>query len=390
VRLCIVHPHDVPYTPWVTRMLRFAEALAGLGHAVQLVYFRDPERRRTSPRLRTSWPPGLETHELELPRLGLGATIRRVADLARGSDYICFFKCMPQASLTAIAAALQHRCPVHYDWEDYETQITRRVWTEKIGRPSVLTLGVWMYEALLPRLVDSMSASSRLLLDKVVQSGRFPPERICFAPACADTEKFRPDLDPTDFFARVPIRPPYVVYVGTLEGLSNVDLLLQAAARLRPRLPDVSYLVIGDGWQRPALERLAADLGLEDRVVFAGYLPHDLIPLAVAGADAAAAFFEMNSAMAGKSPLKIIEYMAGGKVVVSNPCGDVPQMLDGCGVLSDSLDPGALAAALELGLTAPEIRATYPARARARVLAEYSPNVIARRFERTFRHVLAG
>lgn len=388
MRLFFLHPHDVPYTPWVTRTLRFAQALIGLGHEVQLLYFRDAERRRLYPRLWTSWPTGLETHELELPRLGLGATIRRVAELARGSDYVAFYKCMPQAALTAIATALRHHCPVHYDWEDYESQITSRIWTKKIGRPSVLTLGVWLYETALPHLVDSMSVSSHLLHDLVARTGRFPQERLCFAPACADVERFRPGLDPAELFARIPIRSPYVVYVGTLEGLSNVELLLQAARLLQARFPDLSYLVIGDGWQRRALERLAAELGLGKRVVFAGYLPDPLIPLAVSGAAVATAFFEVNAAMAGKSPMKIVEYMSSGQVVVSNRCGEVPRMLEGCGVLSDGLDPRALAAALERGLTDPEIRATYPGRARARVLAEYHPDAVARRLVRCFEHVL--
>ena len=50
--------------------------------------------------------------------------------------------------------------------------------------------------------------------------------------------------------------------------------LLRAMARLRDRRIDLRYLVIGDGPERPALERLTAELGLGDRVELAGQLDH--------------------------------------------------------------------------------------------------------------------
>ena len=70
-----------------------------------------------------------------------------------------------------------------------------------------------------------------------------------------------------------PDQPPFVVTHTTLVKRYGVDVLLGAFPLLRARWPQLKLRVIGDGDQRPALERLAAELGVADAVVFTGRLP---------------------------------------------------------------------------------------------------------------------
>jgi glycosyltransferase involved in cell wall biosynthesis len=65
-----------------------------------------------------------------------------------------------------------------------------------------------------------------------------------------------------------------MITVAHLQARKRHDVVLRSLTRLDPeRRPD--YLVIGDGEQREPLERLTADLGLSDRVRFAGQLPNE-------------------------------------------------------------------------------------------------------------------
>jgi glycosyltransferase involved in cell wall biosynthesis len=66
---------------------------------------------------------------------------------------------------------------------------------------------------------------------------------------------------------------PYVVTHTTLVERYGVRLVIQAFASLQRRWPELTLRVIGDGEERPVLERQAADLGLAERVVFTGFLP---------------------------------------------------------------------------------------------------------------------
>jgi glycosyltransferase involved in cell wall biosynthesis len=77
---------------------------------------------------------------------------------------------------------------------------------------------------------------------------------------------------------RVPPRPeaverPYVVTHTTLVERYGVHVVIQAFASLQRKWPELTLRVIGDGEERLALERLAAGLGVSERVVFTGFLP---------------------------------------------------------------------------------------------------------------------
>jgi phosphatidyl-myo-inositol dimannoside synthase len=59
----------------------------------------------------------------------------------------------------------------------------------------------------------------------------------------------------------------------------GVDVTIRALPQIVSVFPDVKYLIIGRGDDRPRLEQLAKDLGVSDRVVFAGFVPtQELVP----------------------------------------------------------------------------------------------------------------
>jgi glycosyltransferase involved in cell wall biosynthesis len=69
---------------------------------------------------------------------------------------------------------------------------------------------------------------------------------------------------------------PTLVSLGRLQPYKRVDLLLQAVARVRQRIPDVRLLVIGDGPQAGALRAQAAAAGLESSVEFLGFVSEEV------------------------------------------------------------------------------------------------------------------
>lgn len=66
-----------------------------------------------------------------------------------------------------------------------------------------------------------------------------------------------------------------VVYVGRLIDEKRVDLLVRAAAMLRPQLPELHYSIIGSGPMEEELQALSAELGMSDLITFHGQLERD-------------------------------------------------------------------------------------------------------------------
>lgn len=65
---------------------------------------------------------------------------------------------------------------------------------------------------------------------------------------------------------------PLFVYLGRIKRYKRIELLLEAFAQLAPELPAARLVIAGDGDHREDLERTAAELGLEGRVEFPGWL----------------------------------------------------------------------------------------------------------------------
>lgn len=120
----------------------------------------------------------------------------------------------------------------------------------------------------------------------------------------------------TDRFLRVPLprgplpsEPLRLLTVGYLERRKRIDLALRAVAAVS----DVQLEIAGDGSERPALEQLAAELKITDRVRFLGNVPYDEIPKRY---EAAHAFlFPTERDIWG---LVLVEAMAAGRACLAS------------------------------------------------------------------------
>jgi glycosyltransferase involved in cell wall biosynthesis len=132
--------------------------------------------------------------------------------------------------------------------------------------------------------------------------------------------------------------------VSRLSREKGIDILVRAAAEMTT---PARVVVVGDGVERASLQRLVSDLGLRDRVVFAGAMPHAEVPVWIAAGDVSA----LPSRMEGH-PNAVLEAMACGRPVVGTRVGGVPEALhsEELGRLVDPEDPSGLARALDSAL----------------------------------------
>lgn len=109
-----------------------------------------------------------------------------------------------------------------------------------------------------------------------------------------------------------------VVYVGTMDKMRHLDILIHVFSEVKKSRKDVKLLMVGDGNDKSNLERLAGELGIRDDVVFTGQVYFNEIPNFIAAADVGVSpvppldFYKLSS------PIKMFEYMALCKPVVAN------------------------------------------------------------------------
>ena len=132
-----------------------------------------------------------------------------------------------------------------------------------------------------------------------------------------------------------------VLFVGLLVPVKGLDLLVGALAELAD--PKPLCLLVGDGPERPGLERQAAELGVGDHLRFVGRRSSDEIPTWMGAAD----LLVLPSRSEGR-PNVVLEAQACGLPVVATRVGGTPELVcDGkTGLLVESEDVSGLADAL--------------------------------------------
>ncbi|PYR68869.1 MAG: hypothetical protein DMF88_07810 [Acidobacteria bacterium] len=154
------------------------------------------------------------------------------------------------------------------------------------------------------------------------------------------------------------------------------DMVLRALPLIRGRVPDVRYVIAGDGPLRPFLERMAVALGVADAVQFVGEIDAHELDAWYRRCDlfVLASREEASAGGAEGFGLVFIEAALRGKPSLGGRSGGIPDaVLDGVtGVLVDPQDPVAIArAAIDL-LSNPARAASLGAAARARAENELS------------------
>ncbi|WP_432510192.1 glycosyltransferase family 4 protein [Kineococcus sp. SYSU DK001] len=170
-----------------------------------------------------------------------------------------------------------------------------------------------------------------------------------------DTTVFRPDPHGR---ARAALRAGLAVdgelllVAGRLHPQKRVD----RSIRLLPHLPAATLVLAGDGPDRPALERLARELGVAGRVRFLGTVERDRLPALQAAADVSLLTSQWREGL----PMAVLESLACGTPVVTSL---TTAPVEGAAVTRvDAADPRELAAAVRRALDAPRRGSLLPAR----------------------------
>lgn len=201
-----------------------------------------------------------------------------------------------------------------------------------------------------------------------------------------DTQRFCPGPRPAGLARRLGLDGrPAVLYTGRLDAEKQMDVWIHAASILSRRL-DVQFLVGGNGPERPRLERLARDLGLDGRVRFLGYLHDDFFPLVYRLADV----YCITSPVELQS-IGTLEAIASGLPAVGVRAGALPELIrDGDnGLLAEPGDAGGVAAALEAVLRRPEAAGRMAGASRT-IARHHDLGETVARYEALFETTLAG
>jgi len=192
--------------------------------------------------------------------------------------------------------------------------------------PRVLSLPTKVAEGWVYRHVDKVLTITPALSRYVVSLGA-NPDKVGLLPLGIDLQTPPDALRATTdrLWSKTGISYPTMVFAGTLPYFSGLPDLLRQMPELVAHIPNLRLLIVGDGVQRPELERMIKELVLQECVKITGMVPHSEVPEWIAQADIGVLTFPAEGATRDIFPTKVLQYMAQGKPVVANP---LPGLVD--------------------------------------------------------------
>ena len=193
-----------------------------------------------------------------------------------------------------------------------------------------------------------------------------PQEKVTVIPNAVDIESFEPGGEPdSELKAKLGLSNASVVgFIGSFYAYEGLDLLLESLPLILKHRPEVRLLLVGGGPQDAALKAQAQSLGLTDKIVFTGRVPHEQVQRYYDLIDVLAYPRHSMRLTELVTPLKPLEAMAQGRVLVASDVGGHKELIrDGqTGVLFKAGSADALAQAVVNLLTN---RNQWPAMRRA-------------------------
>lgn len=293
--------------------------------------------------------------------------------------------------LPALRAAAKRRIPLVYEvralWEDAAVSKGK---CAPNGPRYRLSRALETYAL---RRADAVVAICEGLRAEIIGRG-IPEGRVSVVPNAVALDEFQEAAPPDpDLSERLGITGRQVIgFIGSFEPYEGLSVLLAAVAELATTLPNLRLLLIGHGPEEEALRAETQRLGIADHVIFAGHVPHsqiqsyyDLIDICV--------YPRLSMRLTEMvTPLKPVEAMARGRIVVATDIGGHREMVeDGVtGHLCLPGDPHALAQAVQAAF---QRSSSWPAqREAARHYVEQHRNwrVNVERYETVYRKLIAA
>jgi phosphatidyl-myo-inositol dimannoside synthase len=197
-----------------------------------------------------------------------------------------------------------------------------------------------------------------------------------------DPAKFNPSRDGRALRERWRVGDdPLLITVARLVPHKGQDSVIRALASLRTEFPALRYVIVGEGHDEDRLKDLAGELGLSDRVIFAGALGDDVLPGAYATSTLYVGLSRIDRGINAEGfGISFLEAAASGLPAVAGDSGGVRSAVrDGeTGIVVPPTDISAISSAIASLLRDDERRKAMGRAARLAVETHYNWDRVAR------------
>jgi glycosyltransferase involved in cell wall biosynthesis len=272
-----------------------------------------------------------------------------------------------------------------YAWRALSNNNIRWVVTKHGRRYGPKLLLYNFLDGFIVRHADRVIAVSKEIGRKARLAG-IAQEKILLIENGLNLERFTTNTSPEAIKESLGIKKEALV-VGTIGALTKEkghQYLLRAALKVIRICPEAIFLLVGDGIERPSLEKTASSLGIKDSVIFAGMRKDVPEILSILNA------FVLPSLNEGL-PMALLEAQGAQIPVVATRVGAIPDVLQNgvTGILIPPKDPQAIAEAIIMILSDKKLASGIAKKGFERVRDNFSSEKMASKYLSIYRELLS-
>ena len=306
-------------------------------------------------------------------------------------DVVHIFKPIGYSGLAGIYLRRFSRQSLVLDTDDWEGT---GGWNDVNPYPALWKRLFDWQERWLARHADAVTVVSRTLQTQVWGFG-VNPAQVVYLPNGPDADLREQaqasDAQKAEVRARLGVgEAPLAMFLGNIPFGTDLDLAIDAVARIGERLPAARLVIAGLGDGLPALQAHAQATGMADRVIFPGWIEHTQVPIYLAAADAFVNPYRDTLINRAKCAVKVVSAMAMGKAVITSRVGEsLTYIEDGhSGLLTEPGSVDDLARALLAALSDREWAAELGRNAQQRIWEKFDWDVRVGEVERAYQLAL--
>ncbi|MFH1213224.1 MAG: glycosyltransferase family 4 protein [Candidatus Neomarinimicrobiota bacterium] len=208
------------------------------------------------------------------------------------------------------------------------------------------------------------------------QTYRLKPHILTTIPNGTNPERFLPlDMTETKTRLKLEINRDYVGFLGSCYPYHGLENLINAAPLVLREIPEVRFIIAGEGVSRSYWQKLVSDLGLTEKFLFPGLIPtENAVDWINSFTICVAPWHKVYMDDIGVSPLKLFDYMACGRPVAVSHIKGVTEIVEAhrCGFAIDVENPEIFAEHLLILLRDRNLRESMGKRGREGILRDHT------------------
>ncbi len=305
-------------------ILETVKWLRKFGHQVSLaVYLIDEKFFDRKVVVNLGYRPGLALNNFSIPGFKIFVRFLQLLKLAVGlcANVDGFELVYVRDCVSAFILSLLHK---NYIYESNNLPINDRLKPNNCTRNVISNT---LYKLIIRRAVRGARNNvvvSEVIKDYYVNNFEVSKTRVHVIHNGANTEKFFPTDDKiklSEIREEMGISDDYKVanFTGYIAPWRNLVHFVAIADTMLKELPEIKFLIVGDGQDRVAMEREVERRCLSDNFIFTGYVPQVRVNQLINISDVCFTFAKGESERVVTSPIKVYEYLACAKPVISTP-----------------------------------------------------------------------